>query len=151
MFIKQKITAMPLLTLTMELLKNGQTLLDVPTDALSEYEVNFLAHKASEVIDQPFLDVERDLMIFAKIVKGIDRELFQLLPYDYYMLVKDETEGVSREVAEEIERRVIPIIINEINIPILTDRQKEKIIGIILGLIVKAMIKGFKIETGQVA
>ncbi len=141
---------MPLLTLTMELLKKGK-IMNTFVDVLSEQEIAILAHRVSKVIDQPFIDKERDLLIFTKIIKGIDRELYQLLPYDYYMLVKDETEGVSREIAEEIERRVIPIIINEINIPILNERQKEKIIGIIIGLIVNAMVKGFKIETGQVA
>jgi hypothetical protein len=33
-----------------------------------------------------------------------------------------------------------------VNIPVLTEKQEEKLISLLLGLIINAMVKGFKLE-----
>ena len=72
-----------------------------------------------------------------------------MLPNEYYELVKDTSDGISKEEAVKIEERLTPLINNVVNIPILTEKQEEKLIGLVLSLIINAMIKGFKLEEVQ--
>ena len=109
-------------------------------------EVNALAQKVNETINLPFLNEEKEFVVFTKVIKWIDRQLYQLLPNEYYELVKDVRDGISKEEAIKIEERLTPLINNAINIPILTERQEEKLISLVLGLIINAMIKGFNLE-----
>ena len=81
----------------------------------------------------------------------VDRQLYRLLPNEYYELVKDASDGISKEEAVKIEERLTPLINNVVNIPILTEKQEEKLIGLVLSLIINAMIKGFKLEEVQPA
>ena len=67
-------------------------------------------------------------------------------PNEYYELVKDSTDGISKEEAIKIEERLTPLINNVVNIPVLTEKQEKKLISLILGLIINAMVTGFKLE-----
>ena len=75
----------------------------------------------------------------------MDKQLYQLLPNEYYELVKSTTDGISKKEAELIEERLTPIINNVVNIPVLTERQEGKLISLVLGLIVNAMVKDHSI------
>jgi len=119
-------------------------------DMLTDAEVNALAQKANQAIDFPFLNEEREFVVFAKVIKWVDRKLYQLLPNEYYELVKDSTDGISKEEAIKIEERLTPLINNVVNIPVLTEKQEAKLIGLVLGLIIRAMIKGFKLEEVEI-
>jgi hypothetical protein len=115
-------------------------------EMLSGAEVNALAQKANKAINFPFLNEEKEFIVFVKVIKWVDKQLYQLLPNEYYELVKDSTDGISKEEAIKIEDRLTPLINNVVNIPILTEKQEGKLISLILGLIINAMIKGFKLE-----
>jgi hypothetical protein len=69
-----------------------------------------------------------------------------LLPNEYYELVKDATQGISKEEAAKIEERITPLVNKAVNIPVLSEKQEEKLISLVLGLILNAMVKGFKLE-----
>lgn len=79
-------------------------------------------------------------------IRWIDRELYNLLPNEYYSLIHNATDGISEDEAELLIKRVTPLINNVVNIPILTEDMESKVIEIILGLIIKGMIKGLKLE-----
>jgi hypothetical protein len=113
---------------------------------LSDAQVNALAQQVNKAVNLPFLREEKELVVFAKVVRLIDQKLYQLLPNEYYELIKDANNGISKEEATVIEQRLTPLINASVNLPILSEKQEEKLIGLILGLIVNAMVKGFKLE-----
>ena len=120
-------------------------------EMLTDAEVNALAEKVNAAINLPFLKEEKEYVVFVKVIKWVDRKLYELLSNEYYELVKNSTDGISKEEAIQIEERLTPLINNVVNVPVLTERQEAKLIGLILGLIIKAMIKGFKLEEKEPA
>ena len=115
-------------------------------EMLSDSEVNALAKKVNQAINLPFLKEEKEFIVFVKVIKWIDQQLYELLPNEYYELVKDANDGISKEEAINIEERLTPLINNVVNIPVLTEKHEEKLISLILCLIINAMISGFKLE-----
>ena len=112
-------------------------------EMLKPEEVNALAQKVNKA--------EKEFIVFAKVIQRVDRALYQLLPNEYYLLVKDSSDGISKEEAIVLEERLTELINNVVNIPILTENMERKLISVILGLIIKAMVKGFKLEEAELA
>lgn len=120
--------------------------MDNKADMLSDSEINALAQKINGMFNIPVLGETSELIVFAKIIKLIDRKLCQLLPNEYYKLVKDSTDGISQEEATALEKRLTPLINSRVNIPIISEEQEEKLISMILGMIINAMVKGARLE-----
>ncbi len=139
------------ITLTKQQLNQIKKDMDKRVEMLTDAEINAIAQKVNKAINLPFLNEEKEFIVFGKIIKLVDRQLYRLLPNEYYELVKDASDGISKEEAVKIEERLTPLINNVVNIPILTERQEEKLIGLVLSLIINAMIKGFKLEEVQPA
>lgn len=137
---------MPTITLTKEQLEHIKREMTEQEEMLTDEEVQVLAHKLNDHINLPFISREKEYVVFIKVIKWIDKLLYQMLPNEYYGLVKDTTNGISEEEANKIEERLTPLINNIVNIPVLTEKMEEKLIRLILGFIIKAMIKGFKLE-----
>jgi hypothetical protein len=136
-------------TLTKKQLQKIQEDMDDKIEMLTGAEIDAIAQAVNKAINLPFLSEEQEFIIFVKVIKWIDRQLYKLLPNEYYELVKDASNGISKEEAIKIEERLTPLINNVINIPIISEKQEAKLIGLILGLIIKAMVKGFKLEEAQ--
>jgi hypothetical protein len=134
------------LTLKMAQLDQIKADMNEQVEMLSDAEVNALAQQLNAAINLPFLEEEKEFIVFVKVIKLIDQQLYNLLPNEYYALVKDATEGISEEEAKIIKERLTPVINNVINIPVLTEEQEGHLIGMVLGLIINAMVKGFKLE-----
>ncbi len=139
------------ITLTKQQLNQIKKDMDKRVEMLTDAEINAIAQKVNKAINLPFLNEEKEFIVFGKIIKLVDRQLYRLLPNEYYELVKDASDGISKEEAVKIEERLTPLINNVVNIPILTEKQEEKLIGLVLSLIINAMIKGFKLEEVQPA
>jgi ABC-type uncharacterized transport system substrate-binding protein len=77
---------------------------------------------------------------------GLDRLLYRILPNEYYELVKDASDGISEEEADKIIERATPMINNVVNIPVLTEEQESTLIDLVPSLVIKAMVKGLKLE-----
>jgi len=137
------------ITLTKQQLNQIKKDMDKRVEMLTDAEINAIAQKVNKAINLPFLNEEKEFIVFGKIIKLVDRQLYRLLPNEYYELVKDASDGISKEEAVKIEERLTPLINNVVNIPILTEKQEEKLIGLVLSLIINAMIKGFKLEEVQ--
>ena len=137
------------ITLTKQQLNQIKKDMDKRVEMLTDAEINAIAQKVNKAINLPFLNEKKEFIVFGKIIKLVDRQLYRLLPNEYYELVKDASDGISKEEAVKIEERLTPLINNVVNIPILTERQEEKLIGLVLSLIINAMIKGFKLEEVQ--
>ncbi len=119
-------------------------------EMLTDTEINAIAQRANEVINIPLLGEEKEFVVIAKMVRMIDRKIYEVLPNEYYELIKDSMNGVSEEEAENIGKRLAPIINGLVNIPILSEKQEQILIELVLGLIIKAMVKGLKLEESAV-
>lgn len=137
---------MPEITLTKEQLQKIQEDMFKTEEMLTDAEINAIAQKVNKSVNLPLINENKEFVVYVKIIKWIDRRLYQLLPNEYYKLVKSTTDGISAKEAELIEKRITPMINNFVNIPVLTEKQEGKLIGLVLGIIIKAMIKGFKLE-----
>lgn len=141
---------MTTISLTKEQLVQIEKDMDKKVDMLSDSQINALARKVNEIINLPFLSKEKEMIVMAKLVKWVDRELYQLLPNEYYELINTSTDGISMEEATNIEKRITLLLNRIVNIPILTEDQEEKLISLVVGLIINAMIKGFALEEVKV-
>ncbi len=134
------------ITLTKKQLEKIKNDMYKQVEMLTDGEINAIAQKVNKAFNIPFLNEEKEFIVFGKVIKWVDRKLYKLLPNEYYELVKDSSDGISKEEAIKIEERLTPLINNVVNMPILTEKQEEKLIGLVLGLIIKAITKGFKLE-----
>jgi hypothetical protein len=132
--------------LTLDQLKKIKADMNQQVEMLTDAEVNALAQKVNNAINLPFLSEGKEFIVFVKVIKWVDQKLYKILPNEYYELVNDATDGISKEEAIKIEERLTPLINNVVNIPVLTEKQEEKLISLVLWLIITAMIKGFKLE-----
>jgi len=117
---------------------------------LTDAEINALAQKVNKKINLPFLSEEKELIVFAKLIKWIDRELYKILPNEYYDLIHDVSDGLTSQEATDFEIRLTPLINNAINIPILSEKLEAKLISLVLSGIMGAMVKGSKLDEAVV-
>ena len=134
------------ITLTKTQLANIKKDMHEQVEMLTDAEVNAIAIKLNKAVNLPFLNETRELQVFGKIIKWVEKKLYELLPNEYYELIKNSSDGVSEEEASLIEERVTPLINNVINIPVLTEKQEAKLIGLVLSIIIRALIKGCNLE-----
>ena len=97
--------------------------MDKKVEMLTDAEINALAQKVNKVINLQFLAEEKEFIVFGKIIKLVDRKLYHLLPNEYYELVKDSSDGISKEEAAKIEERLTPLINSVVNLPVITEKQ----------------------------
>lgn len=141
---------MPTITLTPQQITEIRNEMYKQEEMLTDLEVQALAQKVNEKINLPFLKEDKEFIVFFKIIKFIDKALYQLLPNEYYGLIKDATDGITREEARIIIKRLTPLINDVINIPIMSEKQEALAIEIVLKLIVNAMVKGNRIQKAPV-
>lgn len=137
------------ITLTKKQLARIKKDMSEQVEMLTDAEVNALAKSINKAFNLPFLNEKKEFVVFVKVIKWVDYQLYQILPNEYYELVKDATDGISQEEAVKLEERLTPLINNVVNIPIISERQEAKLISLVLGLIIRAMIKGYKLEEAQ--
>ncbi|MCF8359249.1 MAG: hypothetical protein K9H26_10850 [Prolixibacteraceae bacterium] len=112
---------------------------------LTNEEIFTVATRLNKVVNLPFLGEEKENIVLVKIVTWIDRALYQLLPNEYYELIHNAADGISPDEATLITERLTGLVNNVLNIPVLTERQERIAIRVVIGLIVNAMVKGFKL------
>ena len=137
---------MATIELTEEQLAKIKEEMNQQTSMLTDEEVNALAGKVNKDINLPFLNEEKEFIVFFKLIRWIDRQLYALLPNEIYALVHDATDGISQAEAVKIRGRVIPLINKVVDMPIVPEALEEVIIGTIVDLILTALIKGLKLE-----
>jgi hypothetical protein len=125
--------------------------LEIRSDAegiymLSDEQVAAMAVKLNEKVNLPIIGEKLEEVVFAKIIRKIDSELYKLVPNEYYQLIKISSDGISDEDAEVFKSRLTPLINEKVNIPILSERRERKMIEFVLDTIIDAMRKNFKLE-----
>lgn len=115
-------------------------------EMLTQKEVEAIATKLNKVINLPILKEDREQIIFVKIVKQIDRFLYGVLPNELYELIRVVSDGISEKDALIIEENLAKLANDYINLPFLTEPMEETVFRVVIGLIVRAMLKGESIK-----
>ena len=123
----------------------------VGTDAdkaemLTQKEVEAIATKLNKVINLPILKEEKEQIIFVKIVKQIDMFLYGVLPNEIYELIRVASDGITDKDALIIEENLTKLANDYINLPFLTEPMEETVFRVVIGIIVRAMLKGKSIK-----
>lgn len=117
---------------------------------LTDGQVAALAEKLNEEINFPIIGENVEEILLAKIIRRIDQKVYELLPNEYYSLVRDTSNGISDEEAANIEARLTPLINEKVNLPFLSEDQENKIIGFILNSLINAMRKNVKLDEKKI-
>lgn len=112
------------------------------TTMLSNEQINALAKEANDFINLPVIGEKLELIILAKVIRLIDKKLYQLLPNEYYKLINNMHDGLSAEEAAMMEIRLTKVLNQNINIPFISEKNEADLIGFVLSQIIKAMLKG---------
>lgn len=115
------------------------------TEMLTDEQVNALATQVNGAVNLPLLGEQAEFRVFAKVVRLIDMKLYETLPNEYYELVNDASNGISEEDASKMEERFTTVLNKKVDIPFISEKKEQIIIGIVIGQIIRAMVKGFKL------
>lgn len=141
----RKERAMTTITLTTEQREIVKAEMDNKIEMLSDEEIEVLATKLNEKINIPFIKEGTEQTIFVKIVKLVDRLLYQNLPNELYGLVKDTSDGISDEDAKELASVLGSRMNGKFDIPYLPEWVEQKLFVMLIELIVDAMRKNYSI------
>ncbi len=114
---------------------------DRKIEMLSENELESIATKLNGVVNLPVIGEAKEQVILVKLVKTIDRFIYQRIPNEIYELVRNSSDGISDEEARLIEERLASGLNNGINIPYLTERMEQRAFEFVIGVIVNALRK----------
>jgi len=113
---------------------------------LTKAEAEAIASKLNKVINLPILKEEAEQIILVKIVKRIDRFLYDVLPNEIYEMIRVASDGISEKDALILEQNLPPLANKYIDLPFLTEEMEEAVYRIVIGLLVRAMQKGKSIK-----
>lgn len=115
-------------------------------EILFPIQIFIIADEIESKIRLPKLPVNERYKVICKIIKRIDRAMYQCLPNEYYELINTEKKGIRINEAEVIRQRLTAVLVENSHIPILTEYDEEKFIRIIVDRITEAMLEGNKLE-----
>lgn len=116
------------------------------TGMLTQAEIDAIATWLNGKIGLPFVSERKEQKVIAKLVKKIDRFLYDNLPNEYYELIRMPEDGITEEEAEVMKERLTDLINGVVNIPVVPEVLEEQIFGVIIGLLVDAMIATFDLD-----
>lgn len=136
---------MATITLTQEQWEQLRNDMDSQIEMLNDEEILYFASKLNDKINIPFVREEKEEKTFVKIVKKIDRFLYQNLPNELYGLVKITSDGISEEEAEKLKLVLASRLNKKFDIPYIPEFIEQEIFELAVSIIVKAMKKNFNL------
>lgn len=111
-------------------------------EILSDREVERIVRKLQTERNLPFLNEEKEYIVFIKIVRKLDRLLYKTLPNEIYLTIRSTAHGIDPKEKREMIRRLRKYINKNVDIPYLPEIVEGAIIGMFLEIIVTAFVKG---------
>jgi ribosomal protein S13 len=142
---------MSTLTLDKQSLERMDADMNKKAEMLTDEQVNAIAQMVNNAVNLPLLGEKAEFVVFAKIVRMLDRKLYEVLPNEYYELINDASNGISEEEAAKMEERLTNLLNEKVNIPFISERKEAILIGIVIGQVVRAMVNGFKLGEKPIA
>jgi ribosomal protein S13 len=142
---------MSTLTLDKQSLERMDADMNKKAEMLTDEQVNAIAQMVNNAVNLPLLGEKAEFVVFAKIVRMLDKKLYEVLPNEYYELINDASNGISEEEAAKMEERLTNLLNEKVNIPFISERKEAILIGIVIGQVVRAMVNGFKLGEKPIA
>jgi hypothetical protein len=95
----------------------------------------------NSVIDIPVVPESLEGSIFRKAIDLIDEALDNFLPKEIQALTESLNQGIERNNAKDFVENLTRFLNKKIILPILTEEQEGKLIGLVVNLLVKSMTK----------
>jgi hypothetical protein len=121
--------------------------MDGRVEMLSDKEVEHLATKLNQAVNVPILKEGTEQTLLVKMVKLVDRYLYNSLPNEYYRLVKEATDGIDEDEAEKLVVILTERVNKEVNIKYVPEDIERAIFKFLIDAIVRAMAKHIDIFT----
>lgn len=115
-------------------------------EILMPIQIFIIADEIESKIRLPKLPTNDRYKVICKVIKKIDRAMYQFLPNEYYELINSVEKGIKIQEAEVIRQRLTSVLVSNVKIPILTEYDEEQFIKIVVNRITDAMIEGNKLE-----
>ncbi|MGB5989061.1 MAG: hypothetical protein WBG43_04925 [Marinifilaceae bacterium] len=115
-------------------------------EILFPIQIFSIADEIESKIRLPKLPTNERYKVICKIIKRIDRAMYQYIPNEYYELINTEKKGIKIQEVEVIRQRLSAVLIESSHIPILTEYDEEQFIKIIVDRVTEAMLEGRKLE-----
>jgi hypothetical protein len=131
------------LTITLTDKQRKQILADMnqQIEMLSDQEVEYLATELNNNVNIPFLKEKKEKIILVKLVRKVDRYLYNSIPNELYGCVKNTKDGISDEDADDLKEVLVDKANHAFNIRYLPEPIEKQIFAFLVGLIVNAMRK----------
>lgn len=105
-----------------------------------------IAGIVNSVIDIPGVPEFVEQIIFEQAVHLIDEAIQNVLPEPFKDLLNTLDDGIDRNTARQLADRLVVIVNEKVNIPILNEDQEARLFRIVIDIIVKGMTTGRKLD-----
>lgn len=109
---------------------------------LTNEEVEKIAEKLQKSRNLPFLSEEKEFVVFVKIVRKLDKVLYENLPNEIYTSVRDLEGGLTENELKRLIRSLTKFINDKVDISYLPEIAEKFLIKGFLHIVVGALAKG---------
>ncbi len=109
---------------------------------LKNDEIEAIARKLQQNRNLPFINEEKEFIVFVKIVRSLDQVLYENLPNEIYATIWDSETGIEPHEKNRLVKSLTKFVNNKIDIPYLPEAAEKHLIKGFLHLIVNALLKG---------
>ncbi len=109
---------------------------------LTEEQIETLANKVNKEVNISIIGERLEFILIRFGIRRLDAKLQEVLPPDLYKMLEDASDGLSDEEIKVIEDKVVTILNEKVNVPILDEEQEKKLITAMMDKIIKALQKG---------
>ncbi len=115
-------------------------------ERLSPEAIRAIATRINEKINIPILPEKAEQVVIVKVVRKIDRFLYEKLPNEIYDLITTANEGIDDTMAATLLDRLSGLINRHVDIPFVSEETENEIFDLVLKTIIEAMKTGAHIE-----
>lgn len=116
---------------------------------LTEEELNDIANRINGGIDIPFIGEEAEFKLIRRAVEILDNNLYNYLPDDYYIMIRDIEDGIGQAEADVLIDRLSKICNKVIDIPFLDEDSEYHIINAFIRILIVSMKEGKKLLSSK--
>ena len=119
--------------------------MDSQVEMLSDDETDHLARLLNQKVEIPFLPIGKEHIIVCKLVRKVDRYLYEILPNELYSMVKSTKDGLSTEHADQLREIITTRGKNDFSIRFLPESVEQQIFIFLCAQIIRAMHKNMSV------
>lgn len=108
-------------------------------------EIMELATRLNKKINVPIINETGEEKILIKVILKVDNFLYDNLPNEFYDLIRSVDKGIDDKEAKRLVRRLTRLANDKIDIPYLPEQMEHIALKFVIGMIVKAARKKFKL------